>query len=246
MQRTTVKFQLPLYIPSGLYQTLRNIKRSRKPAVAPSIRYPNLLGERFIEEAWFHAHMPAGPGAALDFGTGGSHLALAAAYRGFAVTAIDLQPVNWLYTHPTLQFTQGDLFALNLPKGHFDLILNCSTVEHVGLAGRYGVKTNQLNGDLEAMKRLMSLLKPGGTMLLNVPVGRDAVFPPYARVYGVERLPQLLADFQIEKQAFFVNDQENRWIPCDKETALNEQAFAGSSDPKQCSYALGCWVLRRP
>jgi 2-polyprenyl-3-methyl-5-hydroxy-6-metoxy-1,4-benzoquinol methylase len=41
------------------------------------------------------SQMPSGPGHALDFGPGGSHIALIAAQRGFNVTAVDLEPVRW-------------------------------------------------------------------------------------------------------------------------------------------------------
>ncbi len=99
----------------------------------------NLSGDRDIEWSWVAAQMPSGPGEALDFGHGGSHLGLIAAQRGFNVTAVDLEPARWFYQHPCLRFIQGDILRLPLPAGHFDLVINCSTVEHVGLVGRYGV-----------------------------------------------------------------------------------------------------------
>ncbi|HOT90771.1 MAG TPA: DUF268 domain-containing protein [Anaerolineae bacterium] len=189
--------------------------------------------------------MPSGPGEALDFGPGGSHLALIAAQRGFNVTAIDLGPVHWPYVHPGLRFIRGDLLKLPLPREHFDLVINCSTVEHVGLAGRYGVTEDRPDGDLEAMARLRELMKPGGVMLLTVPVGQDAVFAPLTRIYGRQRLPRLLDGYTVEKQVFWVKDRENRWVQADKETAWNFEASAGSWDPLQNAYALGCFVLRK-
>jgi SAM-dependent methyltransferase len=190
--------------------------------------------------------MPSGPGEALDFGTGGSHLALMAAQRDFNVTAVDLEPVQWPYVHPRLRFIQGDILKLPLPREHFDLVINCSTVEHVGLVGRYGVTENRPDGDLEAMAHLQGLMKPGGVMLLTIPVGQDAVFAPLCRVYGRERLPRLLDGYIVEKEAFWVKDDENRWVLCDRETALSFKASAGSWDAMQNVYALGCFVLRRP
>jgi SAM-dependent methyltransferase len=75
-----------------------------------------------------------------------------------------------------VRFIQGDLLKLDLPTNHFDLIINCSTVEHVGLVGRYSVTENRPDGDLEAMARLRDLMKPSAIMLLTVPVGQDAIF----------------------------------------------------------------------
>jgi len=189
--------------------------------------------------------MPSGPGKALDFGNGGSHLGLIAAQRGFDVTAVDLEPVQWLYIYHSLRFIQGDILKFPLSEGHFDLVINCSTVEHVGLVGRYGVMESHPEGDLEAMARVRELMKPGGIMLLTIPVGQDAVFPPMCRVYGKERLPRLLDGYIVEKEALWVKDQENRWAQCDRERALIFEASASSLDPLQNIYALGCFVLRK-
>ena len=184
MSRVTVT----VYLPGWLYRPLRALKhklKPRGPVGTSNHRDVNLLGDRDIEWSWIISQMPSGPGHALDFGPGGSHLALIAAQRGFHVTAVDLEPVQWPYVHPGLRFIRGDILKLPLPRGHFDLVINCSTVEHVGLAGRYGVTENRPNGDLEAMARLRELMKPGGVMLLTIPVGRDAVFAPLCRVYAV-------------------------------------------------------------
>ncbi len=207
---------------------------------------PNLAGDRNIEWSWVSSQMPSGPGEALDFGTGGSVLGLIAAQRGFKVTAVDLEPAQWHYVHPELQFVHGDILKLSLPINHFDLVINCSTVEHVGLAGRYSVTKNSPDGDLEAMARLRELMKSSGVMLLTIPVGQDAVFAPLCRVYGARRLPNLLDGYVVEKEAFWVKDNRNRWALVEKETALNFKAKAGSWNPLRNVYGLGCFVLRCP
>lgn len=206
---------------------------------------PNLAGDRDIEWSWVSSQMPSGPGEALDFGPGDSVMGLIAAQRGFKVTAVDLKPVQWHYIYSGLQFIHGDILKLTLPTNHFDLIINCSTVEHVGLAGRYGVTEDNPDGDIETMSRLNELMKLGGTMLLTIPVGQDAVFPPLCRVYGAQRLPRLLEGYKVEKEAFWVKDNQNRWVLTEKEAALNFKAKADSWNPLKNVYALGCFVLRR-
>ena len=205
---------------------------------------PNLSGDRDIEWSWVSAHIPYGPGEALDFGPGASFLGLIAAQRGFEVTAIDLEPVHWYYVHKKLHFVQGDILKVDLPAKHFDLIINCSTVEHVGLTGRYGKTENKPDGDLEAMALLRELMKPGGTMLLTIPAGQDAVYSPLHRVYGEERLPRLLEGYRIEKEAFWVKDKKNRWQLTERGTALNFKSKAESWNPLKNVYALACFVLK--
>jgi 2-polyprenyl-3-methyl-5-hydroxy-6-metoxy-1,4-benzoquinol methylase len=241
-----INVTVPVCLPDWLYHLLGRLKRkvahSRKDC---SSALMNLRGDRDIEWSWVASQMPSGPGEALDFGNGGSLLGLIAAQQGFNVTAIDSGSVQWPYVHPRLHFMHGDILKLPLPKEHFDLVINCSTVEHVGLVGRYGVTESRPNGDLEAMARLRELMKPDGVMVLTVPVGQDAIFAPITRIYGAQRLPRLLTGYDIEKEEYWVKDEQNRWILSNRETALSFQSFAGSWDALQNVYALGCFVLRR-
>ncbi len=207
-------------------------------------RLPNLAGDRDVEWSWVSAEIPSGPGEALDCGAGDSFLGLVAAHRGFKVIASDLTRPQWYFAHPGIQFIQGDIRHVSLPVDGFDLVINCSMVEHVGLAGRYGVLENDIDGDLEVMTRLKELMKPGSVMLLTIPLGQDSVFPPLCRVYGIRRLPRLLEGYEVVKESFWVKSDQNQWIPALKETALSFEASAGSWTPLRNVYALGCFVLR--
>jgi SAM-dependent methyltransferase len=168
-----------------------------------------------------------------------------AAQKGFKVTAVDLENVEWPFVHPNLVFQQGDMLLMTFPSEYFDLILNCSSVEHVGLAGRYSVSEANEDGDLKVMNRLRDMLKFSGRMLLTVPIGIDSVFAPLARIYGKKRLPKLLDGYDIEEECYWIKDEHNRWILCDKNHALSFPASAGSWDHTRNIYALGCFSLKR-
>jgi SAM-dependent methyltransferase len=200
---------------------------------------PNLEGDREIEYSWVAAHMAKGPGNALDFGCGLSWMALLAARKGFDVTAVDLEHVSWAYEHPQLRFTRGDVAELSLTHDSFDLIINCSSVEHVGVPGRYGVSDTQTDGDLDIMRLFRQLLKPGKEMLLTIPVGKDQVFAPRHRVYGPERLPRLLDGWNVTNKEFWGKVESNRWVVREEKHALNEA-------PSDHYYGLGLFVLTRP
>jgi len=219
-------------VPDWLHAALSAL-RPRRDAVL------DLAGDRDVEWSWVAAKLPGGPGTAIDFGNGGSALGLIAAERGFDVTAVDLEAVTWPYEHPRLRLARGDVFDLPLPERSFDLVINCSAIEHVGIPGRYGVVAERKDGDLDAMNRLRDLLKPAGLMLLTVPIGRDTVFPPLHRVYGAERLPRLLEGFRVESREFWRKREDNRWVAAGEAEAL---AFV----PRERLYALGAFVLRRP
>jgi len=187
--------------------------------------------------------MGDGPGRLLDFGASEGSLSIVAAQRGFNVLALDLGMEKFAWKHPQVEFLQGDLLKMDLPMESFDVILNCSAVEHVGLTGRYGVAAEETDGDLAAMERFSALLKASGRMLLTIPCGLDAAIPPWHRVYGEKRLPKLLKGFDIAAEEFWVKHADNRWHPCDRATALSFAPTGHPSDPTLCSYALGCFVL---
>jgi SAM-dependent methyltransferase len=197
---------------------------------------PSLSGDRTIEWAWCLAKLRERPGRVLDFGAGNGFLSLGAALRGHDVVAVDLQPAAFEYEEPRIEYRQGDLNEMSLEPRSFDQVLNCSTIEHVGLEGRYG-SPEAADGDLRAMGRLAAVLREDGDMLLTLPLGRDGVFRPYHRVYGATRLPRLLETFSVQEESCWAKRDGKRWEEVSRETAIAEEASASY-------YALGLFVLR--
>lgn len=204
---------------------------------APAIQL-DLKGDRGIEWSWVSANIPDGPGFALDFGPGGSNLSTIAAMKGFHVVGVDMLDVERPYLLPNLQFVKGDLNDLPLPSEHFDLIINCSTVEHSGISGRYNIEKDEEDADLRAMKKLHSLMRRDGLQLLTIPVGRDAVWRPLHRVYGKERLPRLLEGYTVINERIWTKDRYNRWVLTELDEALDRHTRAQV-------YGLGCFKLKR-
>lgn len=197
---------------------------------------PNLLGDRDIEYSWIASRIPGGPGRGMELGCGKGFLSFIAARRGFKMTAIDLAAVNWAYSHPDLNFVHTDIFDFTLEDGSLDLIICCSSIEHVGL-GRYGDRPDR-DADLRAMGRLRGFLKSEGVMLLTIPVGRDTVIGNRHRVYGHERVPRLLDGYVAQEKEYWVKDLRNRWVLAEEDTALRRP-------PSAWCYGLGCFALRR-
>jgi Caenorhabditis protein of unknown function, DUF268 len=237
-----VRVTLPIYLPAWAYSALRNAKRKAAEVRRPSL---NLCGDREIEWSFIASRLPAGPGELLDFGASAGTLSIMAAQRGFRVLALDLGPERFAWKHPRVEFHQVDLLKADLPSASFDVVLNCSSVEHVGLPGRYGVAARESDGDLQAMRKLSELMKPAGVMLMTIPCGRDAAILPWHRVYGEKRLPRLLDGFEVGEESYWVKHQDNRWHGCDRGTALRFVPACHPRFPALCCYALGCFVLRR-
>jgi SAM-dependent methyltransferase len=236
----TVHFNFSLYLPSWLHALLRKGKRALFP---PPPVIPNIDGERYVEWSFLSREMPSGPGEAIDFGCENGYMSLLAAQKGFHVLACDLQQQYFTWQHPGVEFRLGDFLKTDLPENHFDLIVNCSSVEHVGIAGRYDIKAERCNGDIEVMERFARLLKPSGKLLMTVPCGKDMVMEPWCRVYGAERLPRLLGAFRLEKEEYWTKDAQNRWTTASREEALSYVPRYDPTNGHGCSYALGGFVL---
>jgi SAM-dependent methyltransferase len=239
--------RVPIYVPEWLFRILHKV-RHPLPAARNGSEHtkPDIYGDRDVEWAFIASQMTQGPGEALDFGCFDGNMSLLAAQCGFRVIGLDQQPQPNFWHHKDVHFVQGDLLVVDLPENHFDLIINCSTVEHVGLVGRYGVMKDSSDGDLQAMRRMLALLRPQGTMLLTTPCGKDGVFAPLHRVYGPQRLPLLLAGYCIDKEAYWIKGSDNCWKQCTKAQALAFEPSADYKNVKNCSYGLACLVLRKP
>ncbi len=244
MQHMAEKFLVPVSLPSWLYKSARRVKRVFIPP-APAASGINIWGERHVEWTFLSAQMPSGPGEAIEFGCEQGYMTLLAAQKGFHVLANDLEEQTFLWRHPNVEFRQGDFLKLDLPLNHFDLAINCSSVEHVGVAGRYGIKLNEDEGDIHVMNRLAEILKPHGRLLMTAPCGRDTLMAPWCRVYGAQRLPKLFASFRIEIEEYWTKNEANQWVLSDREAALNFQPRNNPSDSHGCSYALSGFSLRK-
>jgi len=195
---------------------------------------PSLSGDRWVEWSFCASRLADGPGRTLDFGAGIGFLSLAAAQRGHDVVAFDRLEPHAEFEHRRVRFAKADVLTHDFGGETFDQIINCSTIEHVGLGGRYG-SSNAPDGDLDAMTVLRGTLAPDGQMILTVPVGRDLAAAPLHRIYGEQRLPRLLDGFSVAEQQYWCK-RDDRWLQTSKSEAL---AVTGSD----AFYALGLFVL---
>lgn len=89
--------------------------------------------------------------------------------------------------------TQSISLALD-DETQYDIVVAYSSIEHDG-QGRYGDALDP-DGDLAALEEIWLKIKPGGVLLLNVPLSRDDNFFWYGqRDYGPTRLPLLTRGF---------------------------------------------------
>src|ERR1039458_3403047 len=123
----------------------------------------DLTGDRDIEWSFVASHIPTAQGdapQALDFGCLNTSLGLIAAMRGYYTTSIDRESQVFTWSHPKRNFRKLDILNSGFGNHKFDLIINCSTIDHVGLPGRYGVTEDHPNDDVLAMAHLFTTGTP--------------------------------------------------------------------------------------
>jgi hypothetical protein len=195
-----------------------------------------LQGDRWVEWSFCFARLGDGPGSTLDFGADIGFLSLAAAQRGHDVVALDRLPSALDYAHPNVTHVQADVLTHDFGDERFDQILNCSSVEHVGLSGRYASFEDE-DGDLKAMRALHTAMSDAGRMILTIPVGQDLVCAPHHRIYGPERLPRLLDGYETAEEQYWWK-REGLWRRCERREALATEGSAWF-------YSLGLFVLTK-
>jgi SAM-dependent methyltransferase len=195
----------------------------------------DLDGEKILDWGWCLACLPPAPSLqVLDIGCVQSPIVPAAITLGHEVVGIDTDRIP--YELPGFTFYQTDFLDHDFGSVRFDVVVLCSVVEHIGLAGRYAQRDIP-DGDLQAMRKAATLLRSDGILILTMPVGRDMVFTPWHRIYGVERLSRLLKGFVVEKERFLIKEPGGLWH-------LTERVEALRVSRNGLSYALGQFLLK--
>ena len=186
------------------------------------------VNERIVENAFVLSQISNVPSDILDFGTTSSWISLQLTSLGHKVKGIDLRPYE--FSHPNLNFTQGDVFKIILPENYFDFVLIVSTLEHV--------KTEEDGADKKAIKILSICLKRGGKMIITVPYGRPVTLSSH-RVYSKNRINGIIPEGLFIKEAkYFKKESDTVWMPS-KEEEIAE------ADSSKISNGLYCLILEK-
>jgi SAM-dependent methyltransferase len=159
------------------------------------------------------SRVPQG-GRILDVGATESTVCLSLATLGFEVTAIDPRP-NPL-AHARLQTVVAQIEEWEADS-EFDAVLCLSTIEHLG-SGEYEQAGTERRVDLDAMKNMHHLSKPGGVLVLTTSVAAAASTEGH-RVYDREGLDELLTGWEVEDLTLVQRKDATSWLTIDEEIA---------------------------
>lgn len=127
----------------------------------------------------------------------------------------------------------ADLLALPFADNSIASLSCMHVVEHVGL-GRYGDALDP-EGDLKAMRELMRVVAPGGTLLFVTPVGKPRIQFNAHRIYSYRQVVDCFGDMGLREFALVPDDA--------RDGGLIYNASEAQADAQ--SYGCGCfWFIK--
>ena len=159
----------------------------------------------------------------LDFGCAESLVPLWLAHLGAYVVGIDLRPYG--FRHPNLTVLLGDFLEQQLSAESFDVVISLSALEHCGL-DVYGSKVYD-RGDYRAVVEFARLLKPGGLLVLTVPVHSTGRVERDQRIYAPKELDCLISErFAVRtRECYRPAPSRHYWELCQAEAIVGPRDY---------------------
>lgn len=169
--------------------------------------------DRYLEYPFAIRNLPKPKARILDVGCSGSYFPLLLAAFGYETYCLDIRKYEILNTLKisNLVFKQEDIRKTTFADNFFDAVIAISSLEHIGLAGRYGSNEDK-HGDGIAVNEMKRVLKENGTMILTLPFGKAKVIRPYSKIYDEEWISDLIGDLKIEQEEYYFLDSNDDWV----------------------------------
>lgn len=170
------------------------------------------------------------PGLHHDFSSSLYFVSIASAWT--PIKFCDIRATRLQLDNLTVQ--REDLSALSFPDGSLESASCLHVLEHIGL-GRYG-DTLDYDGDIKAIRELKRVVRPGGDLLIAVPIARIPLICFNAhRIYDFAGFRALFSDsFDTIEEVLIPESPLVGLVPTPPDELLNVQ-----------SLACGCFWFRK-
>lgn len=134
-----------------------------------------------------------------------------------------------------LECKKADLTKLPFKDSSIESLSCMHTVEHVGL-GRYGDPIDP-DGDLKAVNELIRVVKPGGSLIFVVPIGKTKMEFNAHRIYSYKQVNEMFKDSMTMKEFSLIPDNF-------KDTGIIHNSSEQESDKQ--NWGCGCfWFIKK-
>lgn len=154
--------------------------------------------DRYIEYPWMLENIPIKQGRLLDVGSTVCDKLYETLPKEIEINCLNVNEKKC--KHSEIKFFKCDIRKTDFQDNYFDCITCISTIEHVGVAGRYN-SDDDPEGDIKSMEEIKRILKPKGILLITVPYGIKDMLP-INKLYNKGRLEKLFNGFDIENIKF--------------------------------------------
>ena len=168
---------------------------------------------------WF-AERVSGLGQVCDLGCGPGHVAGYLHKCGVPVCGLDLSPAMVLQAqqlHPTITFTQGTMYALDVADGTWGGIVAFYSIIHIPRADVVAV-----------LQECLRVLRPGGALLLAFHIGAEVV---HLDTWWDEPVALDFVFFQPAEMATYLTTAGFQI-----EAVITRAPYVGSEHPSQRAY----------
>lgn len=165
--------------------------------------------DRFLEYPWMVENLMLKRGRLLDIGSTSADLLDHFLPESVEISGIDLNARE--SSGKRIKLVKGDIRKTNYLDNYFDTVVCISTLEHIGVVGRYH-SDDDPKGDQKALREIHRIMKKGATLLLTVPYGVKDVLP-INRLYNKKKLKKVLKGFRaISEEYRKYNQQFGYWF----------------------------------
>lgn len=185
------------------------------------------LDDRLVEYPWFLNRLPGGSGRLLDAGSTLNHPVVLdhpkLREKSFVITT--LAPEGIAAWQRGISYIYEDFRDSCLRDDYFDWVSCLSTLEHVGMdntkfyTSDNSKRETDATSHLEFVDELRRVLKPGGTLFLSVPYGRNEDYG-WKQVFNAEMLDRVVSRFRPARQVETIYQYlPDGWVVSDRVSA---------------------------
>ncbi len=145
------------------------------------------------------------------------------------VIYVDIRPIGTQI--PGLEERGGSILQMPFDDNSLSSLSCLHVIEHIGL-GRYGDSVDP-DSYLIAASELVRVLRPGGVLLLGVPVGRERLCFDAHRIFDPQTIVKAFSPLRLEE--FSLIDDEGKGIICN----------ASFNTARRCNYGCGLFVFKK-